>query len=293
MHKRAALALFRVSVAAAMVAILTAGAPSATAADDGELLSVLAATNFDLKAMWMDIRLESLEFYTVGQGRSEVRVHQLPFRWVPGDARRQASPQGLSFLLDPSWGEATASGVPRSAVESAIRRAVATWGADGCLKGVALAERKEVGGDVTVTDYFLGRGPFGDPFAADIVFGGWIDGEPPLFHSDTLAVSATYVFVDRATGEPTDVDRDGHMDVALSEIYFNDAFDWNLGLGSDDAPMAIDVEAAALHEMGHALALGHFGLPPEAVMNPVYDGPRRHLEPIDHAGLCTVWPAHR
>ena len=65
------------------------------------------------------------------------------------------------------------------------------------------------------------------------------------------------------------------MDVALSEIYFNDAFDWTLGPGGDDAKPAIDVETAALHEIGHALSLGHFGPPPAAVMNPVYDGPRR------------------
>jgi hypothetical protein len=279
MHQRAALALF------SLVVLAAAAMPVAVEAQEEEAYSVLQATNFDLKAMWMDIRLESLEFYTLGRGRAGVRAHQLPFRWVAGDARRGAAGPGLSFYVDPGWGAATANGVPRSALEAAIRRAAATWDADSCLAGRPLVERKGDLGDVTVTDFFLGTGPFGDPFAADVVFGGWVGGGEPLFRPDTLAVSATYVFVHRDSGEPTDLDRDGHMDVALNEIWFNDAFDWT----TSAAAGAIDVEATALHELGHALALGHFGLPPEAVMNPVYDGPARRLQPLDHAGLCSVW----
>ncbi len=279
MHTRTALSLFSIAILAA------ACMPAAAGAQEAELLSVLEAANFDLKAMWMDIRLESLEFYTVGQGRAGVRAHHQPFRWVAGDARRLAAGKGLTYHLDPSWGEATANGVPRAALEAAIRRAAATWAADSCLARLPLAETKGDFGDVTVTDYFLGTGPFGDPFAADVVFAGWVRGGEPLFRPDTLAVSATYVFVDRASGEPTDIDRDNHMDVALNEIWFNDAFDWSAGAGG------IDAEAAALHELGHALALGHFGLPPEAVMNPVYDGAARRLEPLDHAALCAVWGA--
>jgi len=46
----------------------------------------------------------------------------------------------------------------------------------------------------------------------------------------------------------------------------------------------IDVETVALHENGHSLGLGHFGPPPDAVMNPVYAGIRHvPLSPDDAA----------
>lgn len=261
---------------------------SAFAGGPGDVLSVMTATNDDLRAMWLDYRLESVEFLTVGQGRPGVRLHQQPFRWVEGDPRRGAEEGRITILLDGSWGDATRSGVPAAAAEAAIRRAVAEWAADPCLDRLSVEEHPwdvDTVGDVTVTDFFLGNGAFGDPFAADIVFAGWTDPGSPLFRPDTLAVSATYVFVDRTTGEPTDRDGDGHMDVALNEIYFNDSFEWAIGA----EPPALDVETAALHEVGHALSLGHFGPPPEAAMNPVYSGRRTSLAPIDHSGLCTVW----
>lgn len=285
MPKRAALALISV-----LALVATFGAAAPTAAADDEILSVMQATNDGLKAMWMDFRLESIEFFTVGQERSGVRLHQQPFRWVPQDPRRGSRDGVLSYLMDGSWGKATASGVPRAATEAAIRRAMATWSGDSCLGRVTVEEHPWDADDVTVTDFFLGTGAFGDPFAADIVFAGWVDdGESPLFRDGTLAVAATYVFVDRDTGKTTDVDGDGHMDVALNEIWFNDRYDWAI----DGRLPAIDVETAALHEIGHALALGHFGLPPRAVMNPVYAGPRQALEPIDHSGLCSVWSRSR
>jgi hypothetical protein len=257
-------------------------AAAAPAAADDEVLSVMQAMNDDLKAMWMDYRIESVDYLTVGQGRPSDRLLRQPFRWVAGDERRDAEDGTLSYLVDGSWGDATASGVDAATTARAIGRAMSTWAQDPCLD-FEVVERAWGGGDVTVTDFFMAGGPLGDPFAADVVFGGWLPADGFYFGPQTLAVSVTYVFVDRATGAPTDVDRDGNLDVALAEIYFNDAFDWTIrGAG-------IDVETAALHEAGHALDLGHFGSPPAAVMNPVYDGPRHDLEAIDHAGLCSVW----
>jgi len=274
------------TASATLLSCLLAVAAAPPAAADDEILSVMRAMNDDLKAMWMDYRIESIDYLAVGQGRPSDRLLRQPFRWVAGDARRRAEAGRLSFLVDGSWGERTASGVPAAATAAAIGEAVATWAADPCL-GLEVVERAWDGGDVTVSDFFMAGGPLGDPFAADIVFGGWLAGDDFLFGPETLAVAVTYVFVDRASGEPTDVDRDGHLDVALAEIYFNDGFPWSIAGGG------IDIRTAALHETGHALDLGHFGSPPEAVMNPVYDGPRHALEPIDHAGLCTVWSVHQ
>lgn len=282
MHMRGALHLSSVLVVILLLAV--AGAAGADGTED-DVLAVMHAANVDLKAMWLDYRLESIEYLTVGQGRAGSRIHQQPFRWVDGDPRRGGRSGHLSFLIDGSWGAVTSSGVPAGAAEAAVRRAVKTWAQDACLDGVTVAERAWEGGDVTVTDSFLGSGDFGDPFVADVVIAGWVSAGAPLFRDDTLAVSATYVFIDRTTGEPTDLDGDGRMDVALNEVWFNDAFDWQVNA----EPPALDVETAALHELGHALSLGHFGSPPAAVMNPVYTGPLHRLEPMDHAGLCTLW----
>ena len=52
---------------------------------------------------------------------------------------------------------------------------------------------------------------------------------------------------------------------------------------------AIDVQTVALHENGHSLELGHFGPPPDAVMNPVYAGIRHAPFPTDDAGMSAVW----
>ncbi|HUO86033.1 MAG TPA: matrixin family metalloprotease [Thermoanaerobaculia bacterium] len=260
---------------------MLATAPPATA-DDG-VLTIMRTMNDDLKAMWMDFRIESIDYLTVDRGRPSDRLLNHPFRWVDGDPRRSAEPGNLSVLVDGSWGEATASGLDAHVTAGLLAGAVRTWAADTCL-GVEVVERRWEGGDVTVTDYFFGDGPLGDPFAADLVFGGWLGADRFFFRPNTLAVTVTYVFVDRASGEPTDVDGDGNLDVALAEIYFNDSFDWTI-----DGTGGFDLTTAALHEVGHALDLGHFGPPPAAVMNPVYSGPRRALEPIDHAGLCSVW----
>lgn len=274
MHSKAA----TVTVLSCLVGLAVA----TPAAAEDEILSVMQAMNDDLKAMWMDYRIESVDYLTVGQGRPSDRLLRQPFRWVAGDERRRAEDGRLSYLVDGSWGEETASGVSAAATAGVLSRAMSTWAADPCLD-FEVVERAWDGGDVTVTDFFMAGGPLGDPFAADVVFGGWLGADSFYFGPQTLAVSVTYVFVDRDSGEPTDVDGDGRLDVALAEIYFNDSFDWTVG------GAGIDIETAALHEIGHALDLGHFGSPPAAVMNPVYNGTRRELAAIDHAGLCAVW----
>ena len=280
MHSRASASLL-VCLVAAAVAV-----PAAPAAAEDDILSVMRVMNDDLKAMWMDYRIESIDYLTVDRGRPSDRLLRQPFRWVPGDERRRGEEGQLTWLIDGSGAEATASGLDGATTSAALGRAMATWAADPCVD-FDIERRAWDGGDVTVTDFFMTGGPLGDPFAADVVFGGWLSGDSLFFSPETLAVTVTYVFVDRGTGEPTDVDRDGNLDVALAEIYFNDAFPWKVDGGG------IDVETAALHEIGHALDLGHFGSPPEAVMNPIYAGTRHSLTPLDHAGLCAVWGASR
>ncbi len=157
-------------------------------------------------------------------------------------------------------------------------------------------KRADSGADPDIFDSFFGFGGFGDPFLADIVEAGWL---PPAFFeaaggpgggNGILAFSVSFIFTD-GLGNPTDINGDNYLDTALNEVYYNDNFGspgprlgnpWVINGGLP----GIDVETVGLHENGHSLALGHFGPPPNAVMNPVYAGIRQSPLPIDSAGMC-------
>ncbi len=265
---------------------------------DEQLLGWMEEVTNELAAMGEDYRLESLEFYTLGLGRPGIRIHQEIAQWVPGDLRRNADGNNITYIVDQSGTTADLS-VP--AAEGAIDRAVGTWSDERCLDKLNIVKRADPGFDVTVLDFFFGRG-FGFPFAADIVYGGWL----PIMNfvletllgipvPDVIAVTATFVFVDVSTGIPTDVDGDQFLDIAFAEVYFADSivspFPVEIDIAWDiDQPLPrVDVETVALHETGHGLAIGHFGPPPNAVMNPEYSGVRQETTPIDVAGMCTVW----
>lgn len=256
---------------------------------DTEILQLMQDLNDILKPQWLDYRVEQIEFLTLGQGRPAARIHQRDFRWVLNDPRRNAQGDTLTYLVDPSWGSATPSGVSQPGTEAAIDHAMGLWAASDCL-AFDVVKRPFPGGDVTIFDFFLDRGDFGEPFAADIVHGGWLSENSGLLGPEVLGISVTFIFVDPETGEPTDLDGDNRLDTALNEIYYNDRFQWVLsGAGAPGPGEPVDLETVVLHESGHAFGVGHFGSPPQAVMNPTYTGTRRELFPIDHAGLCSVW----
>jgi hypothetical protein len=102
---------------------------------------------------------------------------------------------------------------------------------------------------------------------------------------------------------PSDIDRDGNLDYAFAEVWYNNAFTWTLsGFGGD-----ADVQTVAFHENGHALGLGHFGkihatfspfggrlhVSPRAAMNAIILGTLRGPLGTDNAALCGYyanWP---
>jgi matrixin len=273
-------------------------------AQDTALLRRVVAMNQQLAARHFGIAIEGMDFLTLGLGRPGIRIHQLPFRWVPGDSRRAADGANITYLVDQSDG-ATASGLTSSETEGAIDAALATWATDAALKKVAIVKRADDGTDPDIVDFLITTPPglFGDlgnPFLADITEAGFL----PRAFFDTLggpgggrgilAVTFTFIFVDD-NGVPTDVNGDGYLDTALKEVYYNNTFGdpandragnpWAINL-----PLpAIDVQTVALHENGHALELGHFGPPPAAVMNPVYAGIRHSPLAADDAGMNAVW----
>jgi hypothetical protein len=271
----------------------------ATASSEDPAIEAMEAMNERLSELGQPIRVQAIEFFTIGQGRPSARILQEEDRWVPGDERRDADGDRITYLISESDG-ATASGLASAQTTSAISRAMTTWDRSSCLRKLDITRRADSGADATVIDGLLGFGGFGDPFLADIVSAGWLP--RALFEAvggpgggdSILAFSANFIFVDE-DGEATDINGDGYRDTAFNEVYYNDSFG-QLGTPRADNPWAIDtplpaidVETVALHELGHSLGLGHFGPEPEAVMNPVYRGVQHELKPTDSAGMCIVW----
>lgn len=288
-----------VSALAALAFGWTGAVAGQTESGDPAALAAMREINRRLAASGWNIAIEQVEFFTIGQGRPENRLHQLPFRWVANDPRRLADGDRITYLVDRSDGR-TASGLRSGDTEAAIDSAFATWQTD--LAKVTLIKRADPGADPDILDWFFGFGGFGDPFLADIVNAGWL---PRAFFEAVggpgggrgiLAFSASFIFVDD-DGNPTDINGDNYLDTALNEVYYNDTFGnrrtdragnpWGIGV-----PLpGIDVETVALHENGHSLGLGHFGPPPDAVMNPVYAGSRQAPLAPDSAGMSAVWSA--
>lgn len=274
----------RLLLASSTLSLLALAAPAAASAEESgdAALTILLSGNDGLRAQGMDYMIQQIDFFHRDGSRASARYFQKDFRWVPRDSRRGATGNGLAFLVDNAWNTGDGGTPSAQAVEAAVAGAVETWDRDSCTAGLPLRPIKGSGGDVTVFDFLLGTGELGDPLAADVVMAGLPAGMSEFFGPDTLAFSVTFVFVDGA-GMPTDVDRDGNMDTAHNEIYFNRDFAWTSGGGT-----GFDLETTALHELGHALGLGHFSSPPRSVMTPVYGGVLRALQPIDHAALCVV-----
>lgn len=287
MDRKTVLSLGAVAVAAALLA------PSALHAQEGDPYTIETMNEYNggLKALWMDIQVEQIEVLTLGEGRSSTRLHRQPFRWVSGDPRRNADGSNLTYLVHQEG--LAGSGLDAKEAEAAIDRAMKSWATTPCFASkVGMVKRADSGADPDIFDGLLGYGGFGDYRLADVVHAGWM---PPAFFDavngpgsgeTVLAFSVTFIYIG-PDGKPSDFNKDGYLDTAANEIYYNEAFAWLLGTGGG----GIDLESVALHELGHSLGIGHIGAPLEAVMNPVYIGAHRSLNPLDQAALCSVWGA--
>lgn len=265
--------------------LAAAAGEKAPAGDDTWTLQALQDVNGGLKAQWMDLRVAQVELLTVGQERATIRLFRQPARWVAADARRSAQGDSLTYLVE--MGDGPGGEAVPADFEAAIERAIASWTTEPCLSKLNVAKQPDLGEDADIFDAYFGHGGLGNWQAADIVFGGWM---PPSFFdavvgegggANVLAMSVTFIFVG-ADGNPSDVDGDKYFDTASSEIFFNDAFSWQLGTG-------MDVETVALHEIGHSLAVGHVDPPPAAAMNPVYMGFHPELTSRDRSIVCSIW----
>lgn len=273
----------------AVGALMTLCVPLAVHAQEGDpyTLESMEEFNGELKALWMDIQVEQIEVLGVGRGHASSRIHQMPFRWVAGDTRRNADGAKLTYLVDRQ--DLGGSGLSASSTEAAIDRAMGSWASSPCLYRAPMVKRADTGADPDIFDSMYGFGDFGNFRLASIVHAGWMPREffeavnGPGSGDTILAFSVTFVFIG-ADGQPTDVNRDGYMDTAVNEVYYNEGFSWLIGSGQ-----GADLESVALHEVGHSLGLGHVGPPLEAVMGPLYLGLSRRPTLVDQALLCSVW----
>lgn len=228
------------------------------------------------------------------------RQKRLNAQWVPGDERRNADGNNLTYLVDQTWLPANFGTENEIDGEPAIDASFDTWNAVKKNSKLDIVKVPDTGEQPSV--FFVG----GNPFLADISEIGFLPGIlfeillGPGTSESVLGVTFTAVFTDD-DGNPTDINNDGYADVAYKEIWYNDAFEWT----TDPDGAGYDIETVALHENGHALGFGHFGkvfvtgnnnklhVAPRAVMNAVVLGTQRDLlgnEKSSYNSVYGNWP---
>lgn len=270
---------------------------------------LLVEINRRLEARGAKIRVDHAEWLSANNAVGQIifandRDKQLGFRWIPGDPRRGALDDALTYVVDQSDG-ATSNGLTNAQTEAAIDRALQTWDSGTQCSNLPVVKLTDDGSDFDLVDLLLGFPGAGfDNFLADIVEAGWVpapffDLVVPGGSQFILGVTFTFNFV----GD-LDINDDGFIDTALKEVYYNDGFAWGIDTGNGDD---IDVQSVALHENGHSFDLAHFGrifgtfgngkihLAPRAVMNAAYSGQQQEFSGSDLAGHCSLfgsWPNH-
>jgi hypothetical protein len=242
--------------------------------------------------------------------------------WVWGDPRREGR-VGVTYAIGSNTAVAPLTRDPNGAnlraVSAAqqvaqIEEAMSAWRAIACSDKPITRVDVAAGTDPDAGDELILNRPIPDNYVqpADIVQGGW----QPNSWFRTLAegpsgdlilgVTLSYAFTDEE-GNYTDIDRNGRLDRALSEIYYNAGYAW----GNNGASNVLDFYSILTHETGHALGLGHFGkvfitkkdaadglqisdvkYAPYAMMNAVYITGRNELAGTDNSQFCQFWAGH-
>ncbi|MDR8391320.1 hypothetical protein NC796_09240 [Aliifodinibius sp. S!AR15-10] len=260
----------------------------------------------------LNMRLSHAETVTFGGGSNIAegqtifandRTLRLPSQWVPGDTRRGADGNNLNYIIWGPFSLANFSTADQVSGIPAIDASFNTWNSVSKKPKLNIIKKPTTAANPSI---ILG----GNPFLADISEIGFLPGAlfdqvlEPGARDIVLGVTFTFVWVDE-NDNPTDINNDGFLDIALKEVWYNDDFLWTtLGNNAD----AIDIETVALHENGHTLGLGHFGrifitgeragnirlhVAPRAVMNAIILGTQRDLLGTDNASYKSLygdWP---
>jgi hypothetical protein len=239
------------------------------------------------------------------------RQHQVQTQFVKSDPRRRGFAD-ISYLVDQSDGAAVAFANPtgnavttltNAVTEPILDRAMAFWQNAPHCPGPAvtkIADDDSIDPDIIDALVLRNFALFGTP-RADITHAGWLPAAffnelvPPNGAQFILGATLTLAFAE--AGKFTDVDNNGRLDTALSEIYYNRSIAWSEGASR---PRGVDIDSVATHEAGHAFGLGHFGkvfldnkdrlkYAPRAIMNAVYVSPFTTLTGTDNASFCSIW----
>jgi hypothetical protein len=242
--------------------------------------------------------------------------------WVAGDPRRDgrvgvtyafgSSHPSLPLTRNPDGSNLHA--VPLAQLDTQIEEALTAWRAQSCLTAPITRVSIPAGTDPDYLDDLFRTGAPSATYSqpSDIVEAGWA----PLSFFRTIAgasgssiigITFTFIFTD-ASGNPTDIDRDGNEDTALAEIYYNTGFAW----GTTQALNVVDFYSIITHETGHALGLAHFGkvfvtkkdaadgvsvvdvkYAPKAMMNAVYVTGRGEIAGTDNSSFCQIWASKK
>lgn len=267
--------------------------------DTGFYSEHLAKVNDQLKENGFDhIELQMAETLTQYEGGdiqagqtvfANDRTLRLTSQWVPNDQRRGAQGNDLTHVVFSAFGSANGGSLNG---EPVIDASMDTWNDLKKNSGVNVVKVQDTGANPSAILSIGGQ--VGNPFLADITTMGFLPGFifdvvlGPGASNSVLGVAFTFVFT-------------GTQDVALKEVWYNDAFTWS----TDGTPGTIDIETVALHENGHALGFGHFGkisvinatgklkVAPRSVMNAINLGVQRELLGTDKASYNSVygnWP---
>ncbi len=266
---------------------------------------MLDAINVALAKEGKGYRVAYAEYITAGESNEvgqtiyarNVGNKQLDADFVPFDPRRAGwsgpvtgSTDDITYAIDQT-GDAVPpfGGLTGAQTTGEIAAAMSTWNAVGC-SSIPLIQNPDYGLDLgyTAWAYF---GVVGSPYVvADIMHAGWRDLN---FAGGILGVTFTWFWVD-GSGNPTDIDNNGKLDVAFRDIYYDPSWSWKIGSN-------MDVQSIALHEAGHGLSQAHFGkvfvtnsngklhFSPRAVMNAGYVEVQQELLGTDVGGHCSIW----
>lgn len=224
----------------------------------------------------------------------------LQSRWVPNDQRRDWNGDGN--LQDIDWVGFAPFALANGAINAVpiYTDMYDVWENDGYCNTVDIEENSWDG--ISNPSVILAIGGLQDngPIA-DVSVVGFLPAfifEAVLGAENILGVAFSFVFIDE-NGDPTSTTR-GKDDKAFTEIWFNDGFTW-----SNDPQFGIDIESVVLHEFGHSLNLGHFGIlqrfdfadgtfdlvyQPVNTMNALYIGEEKQtLGQNDKGNFCEAW----
>ena len=230
----------------------------------------------------------------------------LPSRWVSGDTRRNWNGDGDLTDIDYLAFSPLAIANGTIDAEPIYDAMYDKWENDGTCTSLAIDKTPydlSMGSPSLILNFGPSLPSTGNPLA-DISVVGFVPAsimEAVLGSENVLGVAFSFTFIDEA-GEATKSTR-GKDDRAYTEIWFNDGYTW----GTEPAPGVIDLESVILHEAGHSLVLGHFGIlqeiledgervdlvyQPVNTMNALYIGEDRgFLGPNDKGNYCENWGA--